>query len=321
MQELLRNWAAVQIWKIPPACFKRSGRTLLKTQIQNRAFTLIELLVVIGTLAVLAAVLAPALAGSRTQSKITACTANFRQWAVSVNLYAADYRDSLPRFDWTSGGGGYLWDVSPVMVTNLAPYGLTVPMWFCPFRPNEFDIAEATYGRPINTIQDLQAAFDYNPYNECIMCCNWWVPRTGFPSQPTAAQMKNWATEPIWMQGPIRNGQLIKNADGTLIGTPVGKYGYPYKLHLNAAAHVPFISDKACSSTIAGGYGMGATVPPASGVASADPNDICPNTAHFVNGVLLGVNAAYADGHVEMHSPANMLCGYGSAGSSPYWFY
>jgi prepilin-type processing-associated H-X9-DG protein len=135
--------------------------------------------------------------------------------------------------------------------------------------------------------------------------------------------MKNWATEPIWMQGPIRNGQLIKNANGTLIGTPIGKYGYPYKLHSKAAAQVPFISDKACSTMYAstGAYGMGATVPPASGVASADPKDTCPNTAHFVNGVLQGVNAAYADGHVETHNQANMLCGYVTSGGDPYWFY
>ena len=322
--------------KLPPNCgqeetfmnlsarINRSNRTLLESQYQNRAFTLAELLVVIGTLAVLAAVLAPALAGSRTQSKVTACAANFRQWAVSVNLYAADYHDSLPRFNWDSGGGNYLWDVSPTMVTNMGPYGLTVPMWFCPFRPNEFEIAQKTFGRNIATISDLQAAFNYNPYAEAIITHNWWVPRNGFPSQPSAAQMTNWSKEPVWMQGPIRNGALVLKADGSLIGTPVGRYGYPAKLHSISAARVLFISDKACSNTNIPGAtssGMAATVPPVSGVASPDPNDTCPNTAHFVNGVLLGVNAAYADGHVEMHSPEKMLCGYAVSGGAPFWFY
>ena len=267
------------------------------------AFTLIELLVVIGTLAVLAAVLAPALARSRTQSKATACTANFRQWAVSANLYAADNRDSLPSFNWGNGGGSYLWDVAPTMITNLAPYGLTVPMWFCPFRPNEFDIAEAAFGRHIVTIQDLQAIFNYNAYGECLLNHNWWVPRNGFPAQPNIARP---TTEPTWMRN-----------------SPVGRFGYPTRLHSNAASRVPFISDRACSTINAssGAYGMGATVPPASGMVSADPKDICPNTAHFVNGVLLGVNAAYADGHVETHNQANMLCGFATSGGYPYWFY
>src|SRR5690242_17245061 len=76
-----------------------------------QAFTLVELLVVIAMLATLSSVLLPALAGSRAQPKVTACAANFRQWAVSVNLYANDHLDSLPRFDWTGGGGNYLWDV------------------------------------------------------------------------------------------------------------------------------------------------------------------------------------------------------------------
>ena len=128
------------------------------------------------------------------------------------------------------------------------------------------------------------------------------------------------------MQGPIRNGQLVKNADGTLIGTPVGRFGYPTRLHSVAAARVPFITDKACSSldTTSGDWPdhlLLHIVPPASGIASSNPTNTCPNTAHFVNGVLLGVNAAYADGHVETHNQAQMLCGYASAGSSPYWFY
>ena len=268
------------------------------------AFTLIELLVVIGPLAVLSAVLLPALAASRAQSKTTACTANFRQWAVSVNLYAADYHDTLPSFNWNNGfGGSYLWDVSPGMVTNMGPYGLTVPMWFCPFRPSEFDTAQTALGRNIVTVNDLQAAFDFNPYAECQIRHNWWVPRNGFPPQPNITRP---TTEPVWMQN-----------------TPVGKYGYPNKLHSNAAIHVPFISDVACSSlaTNSGVHGMGIIVAPASGIASPDPANICPNTAHFVNGVLQGINAAYADGHVETHNQANMLCGYVSGGSSTYWFY
>ena len=108
------------------------------------AFTLIELLVVFATLAVLSVIFLPALAGSRAQPQVTACAANFRQWAVSVNLYANDNLDRLPRFDWNGAGGSYVWAVSTNFISNLAPYGLTVPMWFCPVRPSEFDATEKT---------------------------------------------------------------------------------------------------------------------------------------------------------------------------------
>ena len=272
-----------------------------------RAFTLIELLVIIATLAVLSALLLPALAGTRAQPKTIACAANFRQWAVSVNLYANDHLDWLPRFDWPGGGGDYLSDVSTNMVTRLGPYGLTVPMWFDPVRPDEFDAAEkqleqAFPGRTISGLQDLQAVFNLNPYAESIINHNWWVQRSSVLPATSAS---------IYPPDPT---PIMVALNPWLKGTPVGLYGFPKKLHDNAAAHVPFISDKAGSSMNGHGFSQ-----PPSGKASTNPNDCSPNTAHFVNGVLLGVNAAYADGHVEAHNKNQMNCGYSQ--SDPYWFY
>lgn len=280
-----------------------------------RAFTLTELLVVIATLAVLSVVLLPALAGSRAQPKVTACAANFRQWAVSVNLYANDHLDWLPRFDFSGGGGAYLWDVSPSMVTNLGPYGLTVPTWFCPVRPNEFDNDERTFeqlfpGRVISGLDDLQALFNNNPYRECIIHHNWWVPRS-----PVVPAMPPSSSNPGSLYPPDPTVySLLLVLYPFMNGTPVGMYGFPTRLHDNAAAHVPFVSDKAGSSV--NGKGL---LLPQSGKASYHPSDCSPNTAHFVNGVLLGVNAAYADGHVESHNPSQMNCGFDQ--SDPYWFY
>jgi prepilin-type processing-associated H-X9-DG protein len=301
--------SSIEPFPCPPGCHSHASRRFHF----GVAFTLIELLVVIGTLAVLSVLFLPALAGSRAQPKVTACSANFRQWAVTANLYAADNSDRLPSFSWSWGGGSYLWDVSPLSVSNLAPYGVTVPMWFDPVRPAEFEMAQARYqqifgaDRRLVTITDLSLALAANSYNEALIDHNVWVPRNGMLQQPN---IRNPATEPAWMQG-----------------TPVGKYGYPYRLHSSAAAHVPFISCKACSSTdTTAGMGAGflllSIVPPASGIASTNPTNTCPNTAHFVNGVLQGVNAAYADGHVETHNQANMLCGYATFGTmGPYWFY
>ncbi len=277
-----------------------------------QAFTLIELLVVIATVAVLSAMLLPALAGSRAQPKTTACTANFRQWAVSVNLYANDHLDWLPRFDWNGGGGNYLWDVSTNMVNALGPYGLTVPMWFCPVRPDEFDAAERSceqaFGHPLNTIQDLQAVFNRSSFGESIINHNWWVQRAQRENPPpTSLYPVDMYSDPITFSSILAVYPWLKS-------TPVGMYGYPKKLHDNAAAHVPFISDKAGSSMNGAGFAK-----PTTGKASMTPNDCSPNTAHFVNGVLLGVNAAYADGHVEAHSQNQMNCGY--IQNDPYWFY
>src|SRR6516165_6653498 len=81
-----------------------------RSDFKRTAFTLIELLVVIATMAVLAVMLLPALAGTKTQSKTTACTARFRQWAASANLYANDHQGWLPAFA-PGEGGAFAWDV------------------------------------------------------------------------------------------------------------------------------------------------------------------------------------------------------------------
>jgi prepilin-type N-terminal cleavage/methylation domain-containing protein len=75
-------------------------KTLTQTHDQNGkrppAFTLIELLVVIAMIAILAALLLPALAGAKERSRRVSCMNSMRQFSLAIQMYGGDNRDYVP---------------------------------------------------------------------------------------------------------------------------------------------------------------------------------------------------------------------------------
>jgi prepilin-type N-terminal cleavage/methylation domain-containing protein len=89
--------------------FKSKSVWIQGSCLEQNAFTLIELLVVIAIIAILAALLLPALSRAKQSAYKALCVSNLRQWGVAITMYAGDNNDRFQDLSAASGAVGFAW--------------------------------------------------------------------------------------------------------------------------------------------------------------------------------------------------------------------
>ena len=177
-----------------------------------RGFTLIELLVVIVIIAILAALLFPALSGALENSRRTNCLSNGRQLQAGIVAYSTENDGNLPYSNQGTAADGWLYAKGSAMITQkdletgqIWPYVKVAKIYRCP-SDNPTDAQLAMRPQRLSSYCMNQAVNFYHTPN---------------PGEPITAKITQFPSTAIclWEQDEKPDGSQIIDGSGNPIKT------------------------------------------------------------------------------------------------------